>query len=225
MLPTSSTDIKRFRRIRDTSSKSERSATTGETTLAVWACCLLHTILTLSNLPPVTWLTSFFSFCACSHRLDYVRASLPPSAIAYAYAMKDAKVHLEKGLVCGQFSLSLSYTSLLPHLVYTPLLASEDVHCEQTKTELSQMLQKKLECHKITGFDHLTASDLRQTDPRFFDTVMRLRELPTFWKASHDVGKMRFSAFLSTSIRIKRVYLSDFCTTNNLDREIGDLAV
>ncbi|XP_035212989.1 spondin-1-like isoform X3 [Stegodyphus dumicola] len=35
---------------------------------------------------------------------DYVRASLPPSAIAYAYAMKDAKVHLEKGLVCAPLS-------------------------------------------------------------------------------------------------------------------------
>lgn len=33
--------------------------------------------------------------------VDYVRASLPPSAVAYAYTMKDAKVHLEKGLVCG----------------------------------------------------------------------------------------------------------------------------
>lgn len=40
--------------------------------------------------------------------VDYVRASLPPSAVAYAYTMKDAKVHLEKGLVCGQ---SLSFIS------------------------------------------------------------------------------------------------------------------
>lgn len=47
--------------------------------------------------------------------IDYVRASLPPSAVAYAYTMKDAKVHLEKGLVCGQ---SLSNT--LPSPFNTP---------------------------------------------------------------------------------------------------------
>ncbi|XP_071042320.1 spondin-1 isoform X3 [Parasteatoda tepidariorum] len=47
---------------------------------------------------------------------DYVRASLPPSAIAYAYAMKDAKVHLEKGLVCAPLSAltPLSTSPALP---------------------------------------------------------------------------------------------------------------
>lgn len=80
-------------------------------------CCMCE--LTLCELT--------LSLSSCAHAafdwlaLDYVRASLPPSAVAYAYTMKDAKVHLEKGLVCGQYmhffsSLSLSLLHpLSPH--------------------------------------------------------------------------------------------------------------
>lgn len=54
--------------------------------------------------------------------IDYVRASLPPSAVAYAYTMKDAKVHLEKGLVCGQYCTLLSLSLCLPHVSPPPSL-------------------------------------------------------------------------------------------------------
>ena len=35
-------------------------------------------------------------------KIDFVSAPLPSSTIAYAYALKNATIHLEKGLVCGK---------------------------------------------------------------------------------------------------------------------------
>lgn len=62
----------------------------------VVVCCMCE--LTLCELTLSSCAHAAFDWLS----LDYVRASLPPSAVAYAYTMKDAKVHLEKGLVCGQ---------------------------------------------------------------------------------------------------------------------------
>jgi len=55
-------------------------------------------------------------------REDFVQASLPPSTITYAYPMKDAYVHLEKGLVCGTVQSILRIFSKLNLTFKTTLI-------------------------------------------------------------------------------------------------------